>query len=68
MRSITSKPVELARINLAYAMAEIPVYGDGSQFIKRVLHHIKEADAWLASAPLNAGEPPDSNEQSLEAD
>lgn len=44
-----SEQIELARINLAYAKAEIIHYGDGSDLMERVLYHVQQADSGLAS-------------------
>jgi len=47
MSSVTSKLAELARINLAFAQAEIIEFGEQSEQIERALCHIGEADAFL---------------------
>jgi hypothetical protein len=47
MSTITSKLAELARINLAFARAEIIELGDQSEQIERALCHIGEADDFL---------------------
>lgn len=47
MASATSKLAELARINLAFARAEIFEFGEQSEQIERALCHLGEADAFL---------------------
>jgi hypothetical protein len=47
MSSTASKLAELARINLAFARAEIVESGAQSENIERALCHIGEADAFL---------------------
>jgi hypothetical protein len=62
-----SEQIELARINLAYAKAEIFHYGDGSDLMERLLHHVQEADLGLASISCDtfatACKPTDPEEQ-----
>ena len=67
MRTLSFERIELARINLAYAQAEIIYYGDGSDFIERVLRHVQRADSELGAisgTPLaTACEPTNPEEQ-----
>jgi hypothetical protein len=47
MRCVDLEEFEIARINLLYAKSEIMIYGDKSDYINRVLHHIIQAENCL---------------------
>ncbi len=54
MQFLSSKRIELARIHLAYARAEIIGYEKSSEIVARVLRHLQDADALLASSRANS--------------
>jgi hypothetical protein len=50
LKSLSWKRIELARIHLAYARAEIVGYEKSSEIIERALRHLQDADLLLASS------------------